>query len=234
MVIIVSKNKNDNPQFRAILKDIAFNGCDVKGVHYEFKSIQEFADFLGVSRQTLGFWLHEDEKKRRTPDMDMLIKVSKALNMSIDYLVGLSENNTLDADIQAVARYTGFSEKAIKAIKHEGFHGEMGLFLSEFVEKPIFNRFVLAFSNAHFLASNVTKENKDAYLEQSLIFENGECFDLNYRKTMMEAVTDACTEICNSFNEFAHFYFDRKAEINSRITVEEIIPIEAHDDSEVK
>lgn len=221
------------------MKDILFNGCDVKGVHYEFKNNQELADFLGVSRQTLGFWLHENEEKRRSPDMDGLIKVSKALNMSIDYLVGLTESNTLDADIQAVARYTGLSEKAIKAMNDDRFQADMGFFLSGFAEHPSFNKFAIAFANTHYLASEVTEENKDDPLQETIDYPTRSSFIIVTEKTIVGKMHELCDSMCGYFNEYARFYFDRMADICSRITVdditpEEIIPIEAQDDSEVK
>ena len=120
----MAKDKSENTAFRAKMQELAS----------QYDSNQAFADKLGISRQTLGFWLHNDPKKRRSPDMDGLIKVSKALNMSIDYLVGLSESNSLDADIQAVSKYTGLSEKAINAMNDDRFQADMGCFLSEFAE----------------------------------------------------------------------------------------------------
>ena len=119
MVKVVSRRKNDNEKFKARMNEIAFHGVVVKGEHHEFDSTQAFADFLEISRPALASWLKGD----RTPDMDMLVHISDKLNMSIDYLIGRSESNSLDADIQAVARYTGLSENAIKAMKHDGFNG---------------------------------------------------------------------------------------------------------------
>lgn len=225
----MAKDKSENTAFRAKMQELAS----------QYDSNQAFADKLGISRQTLGFWLHNDPKKRRSPDMDGLIKVSKALNMSIDYLVGLSESNSLDADIQAVSKYTGLSEKAINAMNDDRFQAEMGNFLNEFAEHPLFNKFATAFANTYFLASEVTKTNKDERLQEVIDFPTRSSFVLITEKTIVEKMHELCDGMCGYLNEYARFYFDRMAEISSNIIVEtiepeEIIPAEVQNDSEVK
>lgn len=140
--MIVSRNKNDGSIFAQRLRKERYR-TDAKG-HPVYDSTEEFAKKIRVSRQTLGFWLND----KRTPDMDGLVKVSKALNMSIDYLVGLSNTNSLDVDIQAVSRMTGLSEEAIKAINNKNFRGMMPDFLNSFVEYPGFMEFAMLFGAA--------------------------------------------------------------------------------------
>lgn len=116
----MSKNKNDNSMFMKRMQKLAL----------DYDSTQAFANALGVSRQTLGFWL----KGERTPDMDMLVKVSKALNKSIDYLVGLSNSNSLDADIQSVTRITGLTERAVVSITDKELNGHIVNLLNKLTE----------------------------------------------------------------------------------------------------
>lgn len=151
MVIIVSKNKNDSTRFAQKLQDIAFTGVDdVNGKHIDFKSTQAFADYLGVSRQTLGFWL----KGERTPDMDYLVKISKALNMSIDYLVGNSDSNSLDADVQNAVMYTGLTEETINAIGKR-FDGRGAYFLNTLVASGHYDAFMIDFCKGFYLATSL-------------------------------------------------------------------------------
>lgn len=100
----MSKEKNNGTIFKERLRELS----------YQYESNTKFAEAMGVSRQTLGHWLNSD----RTPDMDMLVKICKALNVSTDYLTGLSDNNSLDSDIQAVSMATGLSTDSIKNIKN--------------------------------------------------------------------------------------------------------------------
>ena len=191
-------------------------------------TIEQFAEFLNMSKRT-----YKDYKKKGCKlSHDELFTVSEKLGCSIDYLYGIDEHET--RKMTDVCKVTGLSENAIKAITRDGFNGELGYFINSFADNALFNRFADAFVNADYLAQNVTERNKDAYLDESLIFENGEGFDLTIRKTMLDAVHDVCRSMCDAFNDFAHFYFDRKAVIHSQITVEEIIPTEADEDSEVR
>ena len=50
------------------------------------RSNTEFADFLGISRQTVGFYFNGD----RVPDALTLVKISQRCGVSADWLLGLS------------------------------------------------------------------------------------------------------------------------------------------------
>lgn len=52
-----------------------------------FSTKAAFADFLGLSVQSVGFWLNGD----RAPDAENLIAICKKLNVSADYLLGLTD-----------------------------------------------------------------------------------------------------------------------------------------------
>lgn len=53
----------------------------------------ELARKLGVSKQSVSNW----ENDNIQPSIDMLIKLAKALNVSTDYLLGLTTEKTIDA-----------------------------------------------------------------------------------------------------------------------------------------
>lgn len=57
-----------------------------------------------VSNYTLG---------NTSPDADTLIKLSKYFNVSADYLLGLSDSQSYDKDIQFICDYTGLNEDAV-------------------------------------------------------------------------------------------------------------------------
>lgn len=77
------------------------------------KSNTEFAAFLEMSRQTVGFYLNGD----RIPDALNLRQICEKCNVSADWLIGLTDTRTLDIKLKAVTRYTGLSEKAIEVIR---------------------------------------------------------------------------------------------------------------------
>lgn len=86
----------------------------------EFLSITEFAEKLGLSRQTVGFYLSGD----RIPDALTLRQICERCSVSADWLLGLTDKPTPDSSIRAVCEYTGLSIDAaeiLHATKSNGF-----------------------------------------------------------------------------------------------------------------
>ena len=73
----------------------------------------QFAEFLGISRPTIGFY----ENGTRLPDAFVLKQIAQKCNVSSDYLLGLTDAPTNDKDLQFVSDYTGLSVEAIEAIQ---------------------------------------------------------------------------------------------------------------------
>ena len=55
----------------------------------------QLGEKVGVSASTIGMY----EQGRRSPDREMLIKLSNVFNVSVDYLLGNDKNNTDDTDL---------------------------------------------------------------------------------------------------------------------------------------
>lgn len=70
----------------------------------------EFAEFLGISRQTVGFFGNGN----RLPDAVRLVKISQKCGVSADWLLGISEAKSLDIEIQDICKKTGLSEEIVK------------------------------------------------------------------------------------------------------------------------
>lgn len=77
------------------------------------ESQQELADSIGITRQSLSRY----ELGERTANIDLLKKVAKHYNISADYLLGLTDNATVDTNLQAVCDYTGLSENAARTFR---------------------------------------------------------------------------------------------------------------------
>ena len=58
-------------------------------------SQEELAKKIGVSRTIIGNY----ERNANTPSIEVLIKLSKAFNVSVDYLIGEGELSSLDKDL---------------------------------------------------------------------------------------------------------------------------------------
>lgn len=73
------------------------------------KTQGEFADFLGISRPTVGFY----ENGTRIPDALVLRQIAEKCDVSSDWLLGLTDIRSVDSDIQRIGKYIGLSEKSV-------------------------------------------------------------------------------------------------------------------------
>lgn len=73
----------------------------------------DLANAIGITRQSLSRY----ETNERTPNIDIIYSVAKHYNVSTDYLLGLSQVQSLDNDIQIACKVTGLSDESIKNLK---------------------------------------------------------------------------------------------------------------------
>lgn len=72
----------------------------------------EFAEFLGISRQTVGFYCNGE----RIPDALGLKSIAEKCNVSADWLLGMSNTKSMETDLKAVCHCTGLSENAVEIL----------------------------------------------------------------------------------------------------------------------
>lgn len=72
----------------------------------------EFADYLGISRQTVGFYCNGD----RIPDAQILRDIAKKCNVSSDWLLGLTDIRNPDANIAFALQCLGLSDSSAKTL----------------------------------------------------------------------------------------------------------------------
>lgn len=89
-------------------------------------SVTEFAKKLGLSRQTVGFYLNGD----RIPDVETLAQICDKCKVSADWLLGLSDFMCVDPNIHMICEYTGLSEKSIHALRYRKTAKAQGYFFS--------------------------------------------------------------------------------------------------------
>ena len=76
---------------------------------------QELAENTGCSRQAIAQYADGSN----APNIDKLVSIAKYFDVSLDYMVGLSDVPTADKDVQFVCEYTGFTQEAIKELQSE-------------------------------------------------------------------------------------------------------------------
>ena len=70
-----------------------------------------------MQRQTISQYMNGQSK----PDTERLTLLCRALNVSADYLLGLSDIASPDTNLKGVCDYTGLSEAAVEYIRNFGF-----------------------------------------------------------------------------------------------------------------
>lgn len=77
-------------------------------------SIVAFADEIGITRQSLTFYLNGD----RFPDFPTLQKICQSLNVSADWLLGFSDVRSPSSDIKTACNALHISENTAQTIAH--------------------------------------------------------------------------------------------------------------------
>lgn len=113
------------------------------------KSNTEFADFLGLSRQTVGFYCNGD----RIPDALGLKNIAGRCGVSSDWLIGLTSVKSPDADVQSVCEYTGLSENVVEKLnstKESEFFDAKTVFnaIVEYDDGKTLLRYLITLTNA--------------------------------------------------------------------------------------
>ncbi|WP_443662838.1 helix-turn-helix domain-containing protein [Dysosmobacter sp.] len=122
------------------------------------RSNTEFADFLGISRQTVGFYCNGD----RIPDAYMLRCIAEKCGVSCDYLIGLTATKTPDSNTRQVCEFLNLSEKAIsniQTISKSTGRSDFSLPISEILNKMLENEWFSDLINA--VAASVGKGSTD-------------------------------------------------------------------------
>lgn len=74
----------------------------------------ELSELLGVTRQSIGQYADGTS----LPPVDKIIELANYYNVSADYILGLTDITSNDADLRSVCEYTGLSEKSIENIQN--------------------------------------------------------------------------------------------------------------------
>ena len=97
-------------------------------------TIQEFADKLGMSRATVGFY----SAGKRIPDAWGIKTIAEKCGVSADWLLGLSDTKTTDGELKQVCNYTGLSEDTVTLLHiYPNMHRLASSFIARFFEDVV-------------------------------------------------------------------------------------------------
>ena len=203
---------------------------------------KELATGIGLSQDnTVSYWC----SGKRKPNIEQIIQIAKFLNVSSDYLLGLSDVPTNDIQLKEICNYTGLSEKSInllhifskkKRLEFEGFF--VTPYLSNmpkykaadfFSVSSFFDNFII-FARKHGIGTglNILK-NADDFLYALLQEKN---LDDEYSKqhyqderfaSLFKIQKDFCFFIEDYLELCANLYFERFQQIKNDETVSDNI-----------
>lgn len=185
---------------------------------------KDVAKFLGVKDNIVSYYENGD----RIPSVEQYTKLAKFLGVSADYLLGLSDAQTSDKDLQFVCDYTGLSDKTISAIQeytmYDSKDEERGLFeqynaLQSKENRRLINDFILsdAFDCIIFNCDRIQQINKDVKSYLAIYFGDYDYFyKLNYVEEDKENVIVDIIRYLNQYkNENIHYALNDKVDLFS-------------------
>ena len=79
------------------------------------KTQKALADKLGVKPNVISYFC----KGARTPNTEQLVKIARFFKVSADYLLGFTDNETTNKDLDAFSNSVGLSEKAVNVLQED-------------------------------------------------------------------------------------------------------------------
>lgn len=74
-------------------------------------------NLTGVSKSSITAWIQGDKNGRRTePKIISINAVAKALGVTVDYLIGNTDNPTVNRNLDIIYDYTGLSKESVELL----------------------------------------------------------------------------------------------------------------------
>ena len=124
---------------------------------------KELAKHLEVSDNTVSYFVGGS----RAPNMEQLIKISNYLNVSTDYLLGLTDVASTDTKIKDICEHTGLSEEAVHILNISTYSRKNGCKTSTEYLKFL-NAFLISNSRWECATSFLLESYKNALTEQTV------------------------------------------------------------------
>lgn len=101
--------KTENSVFATRLREI----MKERGENQTSLADKITSQYVTIQRQTISLYMNGQSK----PDTERLTAIAKVLNISVDWLLGLSEVKSTDYEVRQVCNYTGLSQVAVERLR---------------------------------------------------------------------------------------------------------------------
>lgn len=173
------------------------------------KKQKELARAIGVTDNTISYFCGG----KRTPNLQQIIAIAKELNVSTDYLLGLSGTPSVDEDVQAACKTTGLSEESVKLL-HDMRGRAESLFQIAELNKLLLSPHFFKILNLLFMyrAQCAAAHNRPVMIEQATNAE-----DISrYKQDLRRAVEDKDLFLFNIQKHLFSLASDIEAEMEGR------------------
>lgn len=151
-------------------------------------SRMELKDSTGLSLQSISNYL----KDKRKPDCEMVAEIATALNVSADYLLGLSEVHTRNETIQGINMETGLWGDAIAKLMTEKICGDNEI--SDFISYLVTN------SRISELIAAIKEKNRFSDSQKSVTIDiDGEDYSTDMKALFKMIVSDLFFDILSGY-----------------------------------
>ena len=170
---------------------------------------EALASCLGIRRQTVSLYKSGQSK----PDVDQLYKIARFFRVSSDYLIGISDIQSTDADVQQVCEFSGLSENVVNQLRDwknspRNKDGLYFTFLNHLFESKYFPLFLLRIYSFHdaVIAENMYQKIWDSYgmYDADTLPDQGEQLEIKFRQAIQALISD--TSLPSEIREKLHFY----------------------------
>lgn len=185
-------------------------------------SQQELAEKLNISGKTVSGY----ENNVSQPNLDLLIEMARLFNVSVDYILGLSNVKTVDSNIKAINEFTGLSEEAIKTLDYFNHISDNNLTVSDFGKPEWCKRSVMHELNEFLESYSFYEALSYVYLYRinrdfDLMLEDTQGEELNNNTSELKEAIDYLTRenyICLSPKNAASYYLSRAQQVFVNLT----------------
>lgn len=154
---------------------------------------KDLATSIGVSDNIISYFV----SGKRTPNTEQIIAISKYLDVSSDYLLGLSDAPTNDKDLQFICDYTGLSLKSISMFHNFAINSD-----DEFLN------FIRIRQINDFLESNTFKTLVEKLIDIGVLANPKIDTSADYKKFDDTTLNDEISTVNDTVNFSKSLYFD--------------------------
>lgn len=137
--------KTENSVFATRLREI----MKERGESQTTLAAKISSQYVTIQRQTISLYMNGQSK----PDTERLIAIAKVLDVSADWLLGLSDIQSEDWEVRQVCEYTGLSQTAVERLRQIVTTGNTPNMVIAFLDSFLGGRYLTDFATSAWRAA---------------------------------------------------------------------------------